>query len=47
MKNIPTKEEAEKFSKELFGKNDKDIIVLRPTQLFTVNKSVKTVALLT
>jgi len=46
VKNIPTKEEAEKFCKKLFGKNNKDITVLLPTQLFTVNKSVKTAALL-
>jgi hypothetical protein len=46
VKNTPIKEEAEKFRKELFGKNDKDIIVLLPIQLITVNKFVKTVALL-
>jgi hypothetical protein len=32
VKNTPAKEEAEKFWKELFGKNDKDITVLLPTQ---------------
>jgi hypothetical protein len=32
VKNTPTKEEAEKFWKELFGKNNRDITSLLPTQ---------------
>jgi hypothetical protein len=39
VKNTPTKEGAETFWKELFGKNDKDIIVLLPTQLIIVSLS--------
>jgi len=45
VKNIPTKEEAKKIVKNCLGKTIKTTVLL-PTQLITVNKSVKTAALL-
>ena len=45
-KTYQLKKQQKNSVKKLYGKNNKDITVLLPTQLIIVNNSVKTVAFL-